>query len=94
MGRYSIDQITKESFEERAKECTSINEIVLQYVKNKGVKQSFEELIGLESLLYFKLLSLYKHDRKHIIQLKNSVITAGIILTKLKIDVDTYCGIY
>ena len=92
MGRYSIDQITKETFEERAKECTNINEIVLQYVKNKGVKQSFEELIGLESLLYFKLLSLYKHDRKHIIQLKDSVITAGTILSQLKIAVNTRYG--
>lgn len=94
MGRYSIDQLSKETFEERAKECTSINGIVLQYVKNKGVKQSSEEIRALESLLYFKLLSLYKHDRKHIIQLKDSVITAGIILAKLKIDVNTHYGIY
>ena len=92
MGRYSIDQITKESFEERAKECTSINGIVLQYVKNKCVKQSSEEIRGLESLLYLKLLSLYKHDRKHIIQLKDSVVTAGTILSRLKIAVNTRYG--
>lgn len=90
MGRYSIDQLSKETFEERAKECSSINGIILQYVKNKGVKQSSEEIIGLESLLYLKLLSLYKHDRKHIIQLKNSVITAGTILTQLKNDVNIH----
>lgn len=92
MGRYSIDQLTKKTFEERAKECTSINGIVLQYVNNKGVKQSSEEIRGLESLLYRKLLSLYKHDRKHIIQLKNSIITAGTILTQLKLDVNTRYG--
>lgn len=92
MGRYSIDQLSKETFEERAKECTSINEIVLQYVKNKGVKQSSEEIRALKSLLYFKLLSLYKHDRKHIIQLENSVVTAGTILSQLKIAVNTRYG--
>lgn len=92
MGRYSIDQLSKETFEERAKECTSINGIVLQYVKNKGVKQSSEEIRALESLFYFKLLSLYKHDRKHIIQLENSVVTAGTILSQLKIAVNTRYG--